>query len=372
MIYLDYSATTPVNKKVLDEYYQFNIEHFANPNSSHQLGLLVKEKIEETTKKIQYILNADAYEVIYTSGATESNNLAIVGYALSNQHIGKHIITSPYEHSSVTTCMNYLAKLGFEIDVLGIKEDGLLDLEELDELIRKDTILVSIAYVNSELGIKQDLERIKTIVKKYSGLKLHSDLTQAIGKLKVDLKDIDLVSFSGHKIYGLKGIGALLRKKHIKLTPVIHGGKSTSIFRGGTPPAPLIYSLGIALELAYQDFDNKLLRITNLKEYLLKSLKENIKIAHPNYINSIPQINNVSFPNIEAHIIKKALSEKDIYISTQTACNSESSFSITVKKITDSEALAESSIRISLSHLTKEIEIDTFILELKEIINENS
>ena len=371
MIYLDYSATTKVDKRVLDEYYKFNLDYFANPNSNHELGLLAKKKIDVTTDKIKDILETPNHEVIYTSGATEANNLAIIGYAQSNNHLGKHIITSPYEHSSVTTCMNYLAKQGYEIDVLEIKEDGLLDLEELEALIRKDTILVSIAMVNSELGIVQDLERIIKIVKKHSGLVLHSDLTQAIGKLKVNVKDIDLVSFSGHKIYGLKGIGALLRKKHLKLTPVIHGGKSTSIFRGGTPAGPLIYSLGLALEFAYQDFEAKIKKIESLKDYLLKVLKDNISIAQPKYLDSIPQINNISFLGVKANLIKDALSKKAIYVSTQTACNSDSSFSVAVKKLTGSDELAESSIRISLSHLTDKSEIDSLIVALKEILDEN-
>ncbi|MCK5731780.1 MAG: aminotransferase class V-fold PLP-dependent enzyme, partial [Tenericutes bacterium] len=235
----------------------------------------------------------------------------------------------------------------------------------------EDTILVSIALINSELGIKQDLDKIKEIIKKHSHVTFHSDMTQAIGKVKVDLSGIDLISFSAHKFYGLKGIGAVLRKRRVIIEPVIHGGKSTSIYRGGTPAAPLIYSMGLTLELAYKNFDNKLKKIQLLKEYLITELQENIENVYLNYEQSIPQINNFSFPGVEASIIQESLSNKQIYISTQTACNSESSFSVTVKRITNSDELAKSSIRISLSHLTEKNDIDALIKEIKEIIHEN-
>ena len=370
MIYLDYSATTPPSKKVLDNYLEFNEKHFANPNSTHELGILVKEEIEKSTKEIYKLLGAENYEAIYTSGATEANNLALKGYAFANAFKGKHIITSPYEHSSVTTCLNYLSDKGFIIDVLDVDDFGLVDINELESLINEDTILVSIALVNSELGILQDFEAIKKVLKKHKNVAFHSDLTQAIGKLNVDLSGIDLATFSGHKIYGLKGIGALLRKRHIHLEPVIHGGKSTSIFRGGTPPAPLINSLSTALKEAYNDFPNKLSHIEYINKYLRESLSE-IKNTHINYESGIPQILNVSFLDIEASKLHKLLSEKGIYVSTQTACNSESSFSLTVKKLTNSDELAKTSIRISLSHLTKKEEIDLLIKTIKEILHEN-
>ena len=227
------------------------------------------------------------------------------------------------------------------------------------------------AALSGTQNIKQDLDKIKEIIKKHSHVTFHSDMTQAIGKVKVDLSGIDLISFSAHKFYGLKGIGAVLRKRRVIIEPVIHGGKSTSIYRGGTPAAPLIYSMGLTLELAYKNFDNKLKKIQLLKEYLITELQENIENVYLNYEQSIPQINNFSFPGVEASIIQESLSNKQIYISTQTACNSESSFSVTVKRITNSDELAKSSIRISLSHLTEKNDIDALIKEIKEIIHEN-
>lgn len=371
MIYLDYSATTPVNKEVLDDYLAFNLAYYGNPNSTHELGLLANHQIEKATKSIQKTLGFEGYEVIYTSGATEANNLALKGYARANQHLGRHIITSPYEHSSVTTVLNQLAKEGFEIDVVGLESSGRIDLSDLDRLIRSDTLLVSIAMVNSELGILQDQKGLMNVLRKHPGVCFHSDMTQMIGKQRIDLEGIDLVSFSAHKFYGLKGIGALLRKTHLNLEPVIHGGRSTSLFRGGTPPAPLIHSLAYALELAYRDFEKKLSHIKDIHQYLRAQLSENIRHAVINYKEAIPQILNVSFTDLDATTLHKELSKRQIYISTQTACHSDASFSTTVKRLTGSDRRAETSVRISLSHLTKKVEIDQLIDALKDILDEN-
>lgn len=372
MSYLDYSATTPLDMEVLEAFNKANIELYGNPNSNHKLGVLASQLVDDTTSIVNQTLNAKNFEVIYTSGATESNNLAIKGYCLANKDKGKHIITSPYEHSSVTSCLNYLATLGFEIDVLGTDKFGNIDLLELEELIQDDTILVSIATINSELGIKQDIKKINEIVRKHPKVVFHSDMTQAIGKVKVDVNQCDLVSFSAHKIYGIKGVGSLLRKEHINLTPVIHGGKSTSIFRGGTPAAPLIYSLGIALKKAYTNFDSKLNHIQKLYDYLVNGLLKEIENAHINYTSGIPQIINVSFVGLNANKLQQTLSNQKIYISTQTACNSESSFSNTVKRLTGRDDLAKSSVRISISHLTEKEELDQLVEAVKVIIHENN
>lgn len=371
MIYLDYSATTPVDKDILKAFVNCNETLYGNPNSTHRYGLLSDDLVLETTNKIQRLLDASNFEVIYTSGATEANNLAIKGYAQKNSHKGKHIISSPYEHSSVTSCLNYLEKNGFEVDILAYQSDGLIDLDELRSLIRDDTILVSIAMINSELGIKQNIGQIHALLQQYPQVVFHSDMTQAIGKTAVSVNHCDLVTFSGHKIYGLKGIGALLRKKHISLEPVIHGGKSTSIYRGGTPAVPLIESLGLALDKTYQDVDQKIEHITSLNRYLKEQLTRFFADAHINYDQGIPQILNVSFKNFDAHSLQKALSDRDIYISTQTACSSESSYSVAVYQLTKSDLLAKTSVRISLSHLTTFAEVEQLIEALKEIHHEN-
>jgi len=369
MIYLDYSATTPADERVLTAFTKFNLEHFGNPNSNHELGILANHHISKSTKEILEILNVQDYEVVYTSGATEANNLALKGYALANSHKGHHIITSPYEHSSVTSCLNYLAKNGFDVDILELDKNGLIDIKNLEKLITDETILVSIALVNSELGILQDLDGIKEVLRKHPDVCFHSDITQALGKIKFDLNGIDLVSFSGHKIYGLKGIGALLRKKPINLIPVIHGGRSTSILRGGTPPAPLINSLSLALRFVYQDLDKKYSHVQELRRFLIEDLLPDCPHVSLNYKEGIPHIINLSFLNIPASTLHKELSKRHIYISTQTACNSESSFSDTVKRLTGSDKNAASSIRVSLSYLTKKAELVEFVKAVKEVIH---
>ena len=243
-------------------------------------------------------------------------------------------------------------------------------MEELKELISKDTVLITIAAVNSELGIIQDVQAISNIARQHH-ITFHCDMTQAIGKMRIDVGLADLISFSGHKIYGLKGVGALLRKESLYLDPVVRGGKSTSQFRGGTPPMPLIVSLGSALKLAYQDFDDKLKQIETIKTYLINNLK-NIKTFNHNYVGGLNQIQNISFVGYPANELRDKLSKKDIYISTQTACNSDSSFSLTVKRLTGSDELAKSSIRVSISHKTTKEEIKSFIEAVKEILNENN
>lgn len=370
MIYLDYSASTKAEDLVIEEFIKLNQENFSNPNSNHELGLSASNLIKTTTAKIRDQLKLKAYEVIYTSGATEANNLGIIGYCEANKHIGKHIITSPYEHSSVTSCLNYLAKQGYDIDVLDTNSKGLVDVEELSEIVRDDTVLITIAAVNSELGIVQNVEAISNIARA-EHVAFHCDMTQAIGKTKMDPNLADLISFSGHKIYGLKGVGALLRKESINLEPVVKGGKSNSIFRGGTPPMPLIVSLGTALTLALSDFDEKLALIKENATYLISHLST-IKCFHLNYKYGLNQIINMSFTDILANDLRNALSKKHIYISTQTACNSEASNSLTVKRLTGSDLLAKTSIRVSISHKTTKEELNEFVQAVKEILHENN
>ncbi|MDA3931961.1 MAG: cysteine desulfurase family protein [Tenericutes bacterium] len=361
MVYLDYSATTPVSMAVLDEDYLFNQRYFANSNSVHALGKEALVNITNTTKLIKKSLNLLDHKVIYTSGATESNNLALKGIALKNKHLGNHIITTPFEHGSITATLNYLAKQGFVVDVVEMDEEGLVDLDDLESLITDNTILVSIGLVNSELGIVQNLSKIAEILKKHSQIVFHSDMTQGIGKVLLDYSVADLISLSGHKIYGFKGIGALLHRKDIKLTPIIHGGKSISNSRGGTPPTSLIHSLGKAIDEIYKHIEINNPFILELKEYLLSRLK-GIKDC---YINSnrhsIPQIVNISYTKASGKEMQKYFSDHDIYLSTTSACSSDKAISKVVKEITGDYERAVSSLRISLSHLTTKAEIDEFI-----------
>lgn len=367
MVYLDYSATTPVNKEVLDSFNKTCLDFIGNPNSLHKLGVETNELIKSATEQIKEILNLDDKEIIYTSGSSESNNLAIKGVCLKYQNRGKHIITTDFEHSSIYGPLSYLQSLGFEVDIVKTDKYGRVDLNELETLIRSDTILVTIASVNSEIGIIQPIEEIASILKKYPKCFFHVDMTQSIAKLNINLNDIDFVSFSAHKFFGLKGIGCLIKSNNISIEPLIHGGKSTSIYRSGTPSAPLIVSISKALRLASKHLNDKYNYVTKLNSKLKDFFKKynNIKINSNEFCSSY--ILNISVLGIKPETLLHALETKDIYISTQTACSSNSSLSRAVLSLTKDESRAKSSIRISLSYLTTEEEINIFIKEFKEI-----
>lgn len=361
MIYLDYSATTPVNKEVLASFSKAAIEYPGNPNSLHKLGLESNKLIEASTKQIAKILGVKENEIIYTSGSSESNNLAIKGIADKYKNRGKHIITTNFEHSSIYGPISYLQKDGFDVDFVKTLDNGLVDLEDLERLIRDDTILVTICSVNSEIGVRQPIEEIKKIVKKHEKCFLHVDMTQSIGKEKISLDDIDLVSFSAHKFYGLKGIGCLIKKEKIALEPIIHGGKSTTIYRSGTPCLPLIVSLAKALRLAYENFDAKYEHVKELNSYLKEKLShyDLVRINSNDYC--IPHILNISVLNVKPETMQHALEEYDIYISTKTACSSKENISRAVLAFTNDKERAASSVRISLSYLTTKEECDEFL-----------
>lgn len=361
MIYLDYSATTPVNKEVLASFSKVAIEYPGNPNSLHKLGLESNKLIEASTKQIAKILGVKENEIIYTSGSSESNNLAIKGIADKYKNRGKHIITTNFEHSSIYGPISYLQRDGFDVDFVKTLDNGLVDLEDLERLIRDDTILVTICSVNSEIGVRQPIEEIKNIVKKHEKCFLHVDMTQSIGKEKISLDDIDLVSFSAHKFYGLKGIGCLIKKEKIALEPIIHGGKSTTIYRSGTPCLPLIVSLAKALRLAYENFDAKYEHVKELNIYLKEKLShyDLVRINSNDYC--IPHILNISVLNVKPETMQHALEEYDIYISTKTACSSKENISRAVLALTNDKERAASSVRISLSYLTTKEECDEFL-----------
>ena len=268
MVYLDYSATTPLNKEVLESFNKVCIEYPGNANSLHKLGRDTYHLMEAATKQVADLLKVDSKEVIFTSGASESNNLAIIGTALKYKNRGNHILTTKLEHSSVLETVNHLEKNGFEVEYIKLLKNGKIDLNDLKNKIKETTILVSINHVNSEIGIIQDVNEIGSILKEYPKIVFHVDGTQAVGKIKVNLDNIDLYSFSSHKIYGIKGVGCLIKKRHIELMPIIHGGKSQTIYRSGTPSVPLYVSLAKALKLALGDFDNKYNHVLELNKYL--------------------------------------------------------------------------------------------------------
>lgn len=369
MIYLDYCATTPPDKRVLNTFNKVCIEYPGNSNSLHKLGTEAKELEEYATTKIKEILKLNNMDVIYTSGASESNNHILKGICTKYKNRGTHIISSYLEHSSILSTLKYLSTQGFTVDYVKIKNDGTVDLEHLKELLTSNTILVSIASVDSELGIKQPIKEIANIIKEYPKCFFHSDCTQALGKINIDFNCLDFASASIHKIYGMKGIGLLLKKKNIIIDNLIHGGKSTTTYRSGTPALPLIVSSMKALDLIIPNINTNYEYITKLNKIITKELS-NYKEIHINSTDkSISHIINFSLTKIKPETFIHALDEHDIYISTKSACSSNDTMSTSVYAVTKNRDYANASIRISLSHLTTEEEITKFLTIFKNCYN---
>lgn len=361
MIYLDYSATTPIGFEVLDTYNKTSKDFFGNPNSLHELGVKSKNLMNSATKQIAEILNINEREITYTSGATMSNNLAILGAAMHNHKKGHHIIVSKLEHPSIYAICDHLESLGFEISYVNNDEEGLIDFEDLKRLIREDTILVSICAVNSELGIRQPLKMIRQIIKKENPNTIfHSDMTQAIGKVSISMHDVDLATFAAHKIYGPIGIGVLYKSNNVAISPVLFGSGHTNMLNPGTPAVPLIVALSKAVRLATTDIEKRERFIERLNLKIVDALKKynGVMINKTKY--SIPHILNISLRNIKAETFLHALEEFEVYVSSNTACSS-ATLSSSVMAVYNDKVRASSTLRISLSHLTTTDEVNKFI-----------
>lgn len=361
MLYFDYSATTFPNKEVLEEFKEAATNFIGNPNSSHRLGSLAKARIDDATISIANILGVKKEEIIYTSGSSEANNLAIKGVCMANN--GKHIITTKLEHSSVIAPINRLCNYGYEVSFVKLNNDGTVDINHLKSLIRDDTVLVSIVGVDSELGIKQNINEIGLLLKNYPNCYFHVDATQLIGKTNFDFTNVDLFSFSAHKFFGIKGIGCLVKKEHVKIMPQIDGGASTTKYRSGTPALELIVSLQKALEMAYQDFNKKEEYVNKISLDLKKFLSSFDKVMINSSSKSIGQIINFSIDNSGKMV--EYLTECGVYLSTKSACSSSEALSKSVMAIYNDETRASNSIRISISYVTKEKDIEEF----KKIFN---
>ena len=365
-LYLDYAANTPVDEEVLKTFNDSTLKYFANPNATHGLGVEVNYKINETTDRIIELLKRntrldDDMEIVYTSGSSESNNLAIKGVAQTYKENGKHIISTFLEHSSVSSPLSYLKEQGYEIDIVGITSDGRVDLEELKRLIRDDTILVSVCYIYSEVRNVQLIREIAELVSKYPNCFLHVDATQAIGKTEVNFSGVDLISFAPHKFNGLNGFGCLLKKKDMVLEPLINGGASTTIYRSGTPVIGQICALERALELTFNNLKKRYEYVNKLNEKLRSKLLsyDNVKINTVSKNN--PYILNVSVNGVKAVDFKKKLEEYGVCISIKSACTVTITPSRIVMSMTHDRKRAFASWRISLSHLVAEEDIDKFL-----------
>lgn len=366
-IYFDHASTTQVHDEVLKTYKKLLDEHFANSEALYSLGSQLANLQEQSRQFIAKAFSVKKEEVIFTGGASEANNIAIKGVCFAHQN-RKHLITTHIEHSSVFNAFKQLETMfGFQVDYLHLK-DGVLDIEELKRCLRKDTLLVSVMYVNNELGTLQDIKQIKDYVKKHSNAYIHVDCVQALGKLPIDLKDIDLATFSAHKINGLKGSGLLVKKQHVKLLPLISGGQQEYGIHGGTSNSLVNILFAKTLRIALQQQASNQIHIQRLSNYLLHQL-ETLPVKINRSANSVDFIVSIT-TRIKSEIMINALNEKGIYVSGRSTCSSKDTKPSRVLLdfgLTEAEALK--TIRISFGKSNTIEEIDIFIKNLKEIID---
>ena len=361
MIYLDYSANTPVDTRVLEQFCAVERRCIGNANSHHQAGSAAKAEIDAATIKIASLLGVQPAEIIYTSGASEANNFALKGLARLSRYAGRHIISTPLEHSSVSGTLTALQEQGYEIDLLDVKQDGTVDLEHLKDLLRPDTICVAITLVDSELGVVQPVQEIAAILKAYPHCHLHVDATQAVGKIPVSFEGVDTMSLTAHKFYGLNGIGLLVKRRNLALEPLIHGGESTTIYRSGTPTVALASSLACALDLAVIDLPGRVDHVAKLNAELRAALSTYplVRINSPEH--AIPHVLNLSVRNVKGTVFQRELDAKGVCVSVKSACSSDGLPSRAVFAVSRDRRNALSSWRISLSHLTTEDEIKALL-----------
>jgi cysteine desulfurase len=361
-IFLDHASTTPIHPKVIKELVK-NIRCYGNPSSKHQLGEIAKDKIEKSRIEISKYLRCLPEEIFFTSGGTESNNTILKGIADNNPD-KKHIITSRIEHAAILETCKYLEEKGYKIDQIGVNKEGLIDLEELNKKINKNTLVVSIMHINNEIGTIQPIDKIYEICKK-NKVYFHSDMVQSLGKIDLDLKKLDFASFSGHKINALKGVGFMYIRKGINLTPLIHGGNQEKKLRSGTENFLGIISIPIALKLKKNRKN-----IEKNRDYILQELlKIPGTVLNGSRKNRIYNNLNISFYGIEGESIVMLLSKKGIFVSTGSACSSNKLTESHVLKAIDVDPLhLNGSIRITLDKIT--VKDRNYVIKgIKEVIN---
>ena len=361
MIYLDYAAHTPTDEAVLEAFTQTSCEYFANPNSPYPPGQAGRARLDEATRHIADMLQVKDTEIIYTSGASESNNLAIKGVVEKYKKYGRHIITTLLEHTSVNGPLAYLQQQGFEIDYVDLTHDGLVDLDHLKTLLRSDTVLVSVCWVDSEIGLRQPIGEIAALLAERPHCFFHTDATQAVGKVPVSFEGVDLASFAPHKFFGLCGCGVLVRKEAVMLEPQIHGGISTTPFRSGTPALALAVAAEKALALAEAERDARYNAVETLSHRLREGVSSIAGIRINSTTASVPHILNISIPGVRTEAIQAQLAKQNIYVATKSACCAPGTVSRPVYALTHDRKSALSTLRVSLSHLTSANDIDAFL-----------
>ncbi len=371
-VYLDHSATTPVRKEVAELMVDYMVNKFGNPSSIHGYGREAKKALEEAREKVANLIGAEPKEVFFTSGGTESDNMAILGAALGNSKKGKHIITSSIEHHAALDPCKYLEKQGFEVTYLPVDDQGLISVAEFEKAIRPDTILASIMYVNNEVGTIQDIDQMAKIAKE-KGILFHTDAVQALGKIPVNVNElnVDLLSGSSHKIYGPKGVGVLYVRKGVKLAPITFGGAQERKKRPGTENLPGIVGFGLAAELAGQEIEEETQRLTKLRDKLIKGILENIPHTrlngHPE--KRISSNVNVTVEFIEGESLLLSLDMRGVAASSGSACTSGTlDPSHVLLAMGLSHELAHGSLRMTLGKDTTDEDIDYVLEVLPEIV----
>lgn len=373
MVYFDYASTTPLHEEVLKTYMLVLSKYFANTDSLHDAGIKVSDLMEQSREQIASCLKVKSEEILFTSGASEANNLALKGIAWKYQHRGRHLITSSLEHSSVNETMKQLRDVfGFDVTFLESNEFGQVEVETLRKALRADTILVSIMALNNEVGTMSKIEALADLTHENSRAFFHSDCTQMLGKHSIDfLAKIDLASFSAHKIYGCKGSGFLFKRRNVELLPLINGGQQENGLRGGTSNAPCNIVLAKTLRLALDSLSEHLQVVRKLNKTLRGLLSELDEVEFNSPMDASPYILNFSFKSITSEIMLNALNEKGFCVSAQSTCSSKAkSPSRVLRAMGFSEKRAQRSIRCSLSYKNTENEIEEFVKAIKEILND--
>lgn len=372
--YFDNSATTKVLDSVKDIVIKTMTEDYGNPSAKHLKGVEAERYIRQAREDIAKTLKVKEKEILFTSGGSESNNMALIGTALANKRTGNHIITTNIEHPSVYNTLSYVESLGFEVTYLKVDENGHISLEELKEAVGPETILVSVMYVNNEVGAVEPVEEISKIIKaKNPNTIFHVDAIQGYGKFRIYPKrqGIDLLSVSGHKIHGPKGVGFLYIDEKIKVKPLIYGGGQQKGMRSGTENVPGVAGLGVAAREAYTNFDEKMDALYGLKDYMIDRIGE-IEGTHVNSSkghDSAPQIVSVSFEGIKSEVLLHALEDKGIYVSSGSACSSNHpAVSGTLRGIGVKQELLDSTLRFSFCVENTKEEVDYCIDALKELL----
>lgn len=374
LAYLDNSATTRCSERAKDLMVQILMQDFGNPSSLHGMGVTAEEYIKEAKSNIAKTLKAEEKEILFTSGGTESNNMALIGTALANRRAGNHIITTEIEHASIAAPLEFLKEQGFRITKLSVDKNGHISLEELRDAVGEDTILVSIMMVNNEIGAVEPVaEAAKIIKEKNPNTIFHVDAIQAYGKYRIYPKKlgIDLLSVSGHKIHAPKGTGFLYIRDKVKIKPIIYGGGQQKGMRSGTENVPGVAALGEAAAEIYENFDEKIERMYALKEHFVEEVTkmEGVTVNGCTGRDSAPQIVSVSVDGVRSEVMLHTLEEKQVYVSAGSACSSNKpSVSSTLKSIGLPKELLDSTIRFSFCVNTTMEEIDYAIAAMQEAV----